>query len=322
MGERPPAVSVVVATRDRVDQLAAMLDGLRAQRDAPPFEVVVVEDDAGDRTDALLAAARDRGDLDLNVVRRDVRGGPARARNDGWRAARAPLVAFTDDDCVPAAGWVAAVQGAAALHPGAIIQGRTDPNPAELHRLGPFSRTLRVNELGPFFQTCNIAYPRPLLERLEGFDERYGVKPGGEDTDLAWRALEEGVPAEYVPEAQVFHTVARLGPLGILRVAARWTDSMQVYGRHPELRAAVFTHRLFWKPEHYLLCRTLIAVALPRRRRLIRRWLAWPYLVSLLWRSLQRDSRGPVLIPYLVLHDLVELGAVGRAMVRYRIAVL
>ena len=37
-----------------------------------------------------------------------VRRGPAAARNVAWRATSAPVVAFTDDDCVPSPGWLEA----------------------------------------------------------------------------------------------------------------------------------------------------------------------------------------------------------------------
>ena len=43
--------------------------------------------------------------------------GPAVARNMGWRAAEAPLVAFTDDDTVPAHDWLAAGRMALMDHP-------------------------------------------------------------------------------------------------------------------------------------------------------------------------------------------------------------
>ena len=42
----------------------------------------------------------------LTTFRQDPAGGPAKARNRGWRAAAAPLVAFTDDDCRPSTTWL------------------------------------------------------------------------------------------------------------------------------------------------------------------------------------------------------------------------
>src|SRR5690606_8162709 len=93
-GRMTPEVSVVVPTCGRPALLARCLEALARQslpRDS--YEVIVVED---------------RG-----------RRGPAAARNRGWRRARAPIVAFTDDDCVPERDWLArgleAMRGADAV---------------------------------------------------------------------------------------------------------------------------------------------------------------------------------------------------------------
>jgi len=314
--------SVVVATHDRVERLSALLASLRAQTVASSrFEVIVVDDGSTDRTSALLERECDRPGLELRAIRRPRAGGPAAARNDGWSSARAPLVAFTDDDCVAEPAWLAAVLGAARAHPGAVVQGRTDPNPAELDRWGPFSRSLAVRRLGPWYQTCNILYPRELLERLDGFDASAYSGPGGEDTDLAWRALELGRETVYAGEARVLHAVSRIGPLGKLRVAWRWTESMRVFARHPELRRKELKRRIFWKGSHYLLLRVLVAALLPRRLWLVRRWLAYPYLWHLAERGRQ-EGGGLAASPYFALHDLIELVAVLRGAVRYRVLVL
>ncbi|WP_053226738.1 glycosyltransferase [Solirubrobacter soli] len=42
----------------------------------------------------------------VRVIRRDVSGGPAAARNDGVAATDAPFVAFLDSDTLPTAGWL------------------------------------------------------------------------------------------------------------------------------------------------------------------------------------------------------------------------
>jgi GT2 family glycosyltransferase len=210
-----PAVAVVVATRDRAARLAELLESLRGQTLARErFEVIVVDDGSRDGTAALLASADD-----VRVVTRAVGAGPAAARNEGWRVARASLVAFTDDDCVATPGWLEALVGACLARPGAIVQGRTAPREDERDRLGPFSRSLWVDG-GPYYQTCNIAYPRELLERLGGFDAD-AFPFVGEDTDLAWRAIESGASVAYEPSAVVHHAVAVLGPLGALRFAFR-----------------------------------------------------------------------------------------------------
>ena len=313
-----PRVSVVVATRDRVGRLRKLLDSLAGQtlRD---FEVIVVDDGSARGTPELMRRYREgevEDGLELRDVRRATAGGPSAARNDGWPLARADLVAFVDDDCVATPGWLEALLAAAEAAPGAIVQGRTLPDPREESKLGPHARSLWVEEAGPYYQAANILYPRALLEELGGFDAE-AFPHVGEDTDLAWRALAAGAAIEWAPDALVHHAVHDLAPAGALRIAARWTPSIRLFARHPELRAAHLTHGLFWKGSHYLLVRFLLALMLRRRSRWLALWLGAPYARNLLARV-----GGPAAAPSYLVQDLVELAAVARGAVRYRTPVL
>lgn len=320
-----PDVSIVVATHNRASRLAALLAALAAQsHPRERFELIVVDDGSADATAAVLERASTAGELELRVLSLPHSVGRAGARERGWRAAKAPLVAFTDDDCEPDPGWLAAGIAAAATHPGAIVQGRTEPIASELeavpaHRL-PFTRTIRVSELDPGFATCNVFYPRELLERVGGFDlERYGRVHGGEDSDLAWRAIAAGARAIFAPAALVRHAVADLGALGKLRLAAAW--QLRVYADHPGLRRAHFSGGFFWKRSHALLVRALLALVLPRRLRLLAPWLVAPYARYLLARG-RLEGGGPLGAPYYALLDLVELVTVARTGIRHRTPML
>lgn len=311
-----PRISVVIATRDRPARLAAMLRSLAEQTLPPDEREVVVVDDGSSLPDVQAVLADAEREAAVRVIRRKDPGGPATARNAGWRASSAPLVAFTDDDCVAAPDWLERAVSAADANPGAIVQGRTDPIPEEQHLLSPFSRTRVVHELGPPFETCNVVYPRSLLEALGGFDETFPM-PGGEDTDLAWRAIAHEAPAVFVPEARVYHAVLRLGPLGMLRDARRWQHALPVFARYPDLRRAHLHHGVFWSKGHADLVRFLIAVPLARRAPLLALAVAWPYLVHLVKRR-----TGPLLAPYLLLYDLVETYAIVRGALRHRVLVI
>lgn len=323
MAAATPRVSVVVATHDRVGRLRKLLESLRAQTvGLDAFELIVVDDGSGPGTAELLSREDDHGPdgLPLRSVRREVAGGPSAARNDGWRLARAALVAFTDDDCEPTEGWLEALLAASSSAPGMIVQGRTLPNPAEADRLGPYSRSLWVERPGPYYQAANIAYPRELLERLDGFDAE-AFPYVGEDADLAWRALAAGARVAWAPDALVHHAVARLGPAGALRMATRWTPSIRLFARHRPLRAEHLTYGVFWKGSHYLLVRFLVALVVRRRFPLVAVWLGAPYVRNVLNRGSEEGARVPAL-PFYLVHDLVELAAVARGAVRYRTFVL
>ena len=310
---------MVVATHDRPARLERLLDALERQElAAGQFEVIVVDDGSGPRTQAVLEARAAASPLALEVLRRPVAGGPGRARNAGWRVARASLVAFTDDDCAPHPRWLAAGLAAHRAQPDALLQGRTEPDPAELDNDGLLSRTLRVERLGPAFETCNIFYPRDALESLGGFDEHFGLTPGGEDTDLAWRAIDAGRRAVFAEDAVVFHAVEALGALGKLRVAARWTRSVRMFAEHPQTRA-MLKDGLFWNVYHYLMLRSLLALMSPAwLRRMVFTW----HLRELRRRARAAGSDSWAAVPFLVLHDAVEVFAIVRGAVRYRTLVL
>jgi glycosyltransferase involved in cell wall biosynthesis len=316
-------VTVVVATRDRAERLSALLESLRRQTVGPDiFETIVVDDGSRDGTPALLSREERRDELRLRAVRRERSGGPGEARNAGWCEARSPLIAFIDDDCIAAPRWLEAGMAACRAHPGAIVQGRTEPMPGK--QADAFAYTVQVRELGPLFQTCNIFYPRSLLAELDGFDTA-AFPGGGEDADLAWRAIESGTETAYAPEAQVFHAVHHLGVAGHLRWAWHWTPSILAWARHPGLRRQHLFRGAFWNVKHYGLLRLLLIPLIPRRLRLLRRWLVWRYLAQLGQRSVEQTGRGSALLllmPYLFLHDLVEIVAVVRGAIRYRTIVL
>jgi glycosyltransferase involved in cell wall biosynthesis len=312
-----PLVSVVIATRDRAQRLERALDAVAAQDLAGAFEVIVVDDASVDETPAILEARERAGGAGApRGIRRASAGGPAAARNEGWRAAVAPLIAFTDDDCEPQEGWLSALVEGAAAAPDAIVQGLTSPNPAEVGRLGPFSRTLDVRELGPWFPAANVAYPRALLERLGGFDESL---LRGEDTDLAWRGREAGAGAVLAPAAVVHHAVMDLGPVGKLRLVRQWGPAFRNFARHPELRDRLYLGR-FWKASHARLLLALAGVALARRVP-VALVLAIPYARELRARMAAEHASLPA-APYYPLHDLVEIGTALSGSVRAGVIVL
>ena len=311
-------MSVVVSTCNRPARLARLLASLGAQTlPGEEFEVVVVDDGSGPETRAAIERTATRPLPVVRTVRHEAPRGPGAGRNTGWRAARAELVAFTDDDCIADPAWLSAVLAVCADHPGAIVQGATEPDPTELDRDGVLSRTIRVERLGPHYETCNIVYPRALLASLGGFDEGFGLAPGGEDTDLAWRAIEAGCPTVFAPDALVFHAVQPLGVRGMLRVAARWSGVVRQFSDHPQLRSTL-VRGVFWNVWHYLIWRSALALLAPAW---LRRLILTKHLLELRRRAREAGA-GSWAVPFLLVHDLVECWAVARGAVRYRTLVL
>lgn len=319
--DRAPEISVAVASRDRPVRLRWLLNALEEQTLAPErFEVVVAHDSSGPETEALLREhPLARAGL-LRHLELPPSPGPARNRNASWRATRAPLVAFTDDDCRPPPDWLERLLAAAQARPGAIVQGRTVPDPDEagLIHVCPHARTQRIEPPSPWAETCNIAYPREVLEREGGFHEEEPLV-AGEDTDLALRAQRSGTPLVGAPEAVTYHGVDAVSLLQRVRSSSRWMQLPYVARRNPEFRRAC-TLRYFWTPTHLASTLAVAGLLLSLRHRSFG-LLVLPWL-RLAWPSYGPGPRGRLRalseLPGHAAIDLAELVALARGSARYR----
>jgi GT2 family glycosyltransferase len=308
-------LSVCVSTFNRAEQLDRLLRALLGQNLTEPFEVVVYDDASTDGTADVLSRWRASQRLQLEVLRGGVNKGPAAGRNTAWRASTGPLVLFTDDDCVPQPGWARAHLAAAG--PARVTVGRTRPDPDQVHHTGPFSRSMDVTGAG-FFQTCNIAYPRPLLDELDGFHEGFR-RAAGEDTDLGLRAVAAGADAVFVEDAVVLHDVRPSDWTAALRECAKWGDIPLFAARHPGTTAEILHSNRWWRASHppALLAAAGIAGAA---------WEPWLLLAALPWlrhrtgagRVEARIRQWPWVLPAQLAVDLAEVLVLARGSLRHR----
>jgi GT2 family glycosyltransferase len=319
-GEPPasdPRIAVVIPTRRRETRLAFALEALAAQSlDRASFEVIVVRD--GDAAEPFAEAPPE---LPVRYLERPGVAGPTAKRNVGWRASTAPLVAFTDDDCRANSSWLESLI-ASADGPSTFLQGRTGPDPDELHLLHGFARSQEIEGLSGWYETCNMAYPRELLEQLGGFDE--SLPFGGEDTDLAYRAIEAGASPAYVDDALVWHAVMHRSLSRALQDARRWSEMSGVVAKHPELRKALYLG-VFWRKSHAALLLALAGLPLARRHPAVALAAALPYLeLRVNWRSrsARRLARRLATLPAWVAIDAVETASRLPAAARNRTLVV
>ena len=307
-----PRITVVIATRNRETRLAFALEALAAQEVSPKrLEVMIVRD--RDPAPPLAAAPQGLPVRSLESSATD----PTAKRNIGWRAASAPLVAFTDDDCRPHPRWAEELLAAAGEHPGSILQGRTQPDPDEAHLLHGLARSIEVTGPSPWFETCNIAYPRALLEDLGGFDEAFDFY--GEDTDLGLRAMASGASRAWVPEALVWHAVVPRPLHRAVRDAFRTHSAALVFARHPAQRRHIFLG-IFSREAHARLLVAIVGLLASRRTRLA-------FLAALPYATYHLDTqrttprqllRQALHLPARACLDVAETLATGRAAIRHR----
>jgi glycosyltransferase involved in cell wall biosynthesis len=217
-------VSVIIPTFDRPGLLAACLGAL-SESFPPDAEAIVVSDGGVQDLAAVVAPFTDS--LRLRLLHVEHRG-PAAARNRGLEAARGEVIAFTDDDCRPQAGWLSALTAGVVLSPPFAVGGTVRCGPrADVYAdaahlvlllLSRHDRALSGRER--FLPSNNFAFPADALIKLGGFDERFRT---AEDRELCRRWTEAGFGLGRVPGAVVEHDQR----LGLKSFAAKFFS----YGR-------------------------------------------------------------------------------------------
>jgi GT2 family glycosyltransferase len=205
-----PAVSVVVSTYNRADQLPAALHRLATQRTSLPYEVILVDNNSTDDTGAVIRNA-------TRQYPRLVRGefepsqGVSHGRNAGIRLSRAPIVAFTDDDVIVEPDWLEGIARAMEEHPevgcvgGRVLPIWRTPPPRWLTRehWSPLALVDYGDE--PFYVdhrrpvclvTANVAYRRSALDRIGWFSPEF---PRCQDHELLLRLWRAGQRGLYLP---------------------------------------------------------------------------------------------------------------------------
>jgi glycosyltransferase involved in cell wall biosynthesis len=191
----PPFVSVVITVRNEAPHLPALFDSLLRQD--PPFEIVLVDAQSRDGTEAVVAKyARDHPGIVRYIEHSGSRG---IGRNEGARQAKGAQLLFIDGDCIADSDWLAQLR--TGLTDSVVAAGRTiavgRPAYANLERVELYQGGSDVT-----FPSCNLAYQRSLFLQLGGFDPRFIT---AEDIDLNLRAVQAGAQIRYVPKAIVYH---------------------------------------------------------------------------------------------------------------------
>lgn len=239
-------VSVVIPTLSDHDLLRRVLDGFGRQDTSPgTFEVLVVADIAEPDPAAVAALVEDRP-YPVRLLSGS-RPGASANRNVGWRAARAPVVLFTDNDTVPVPSFVSEHLRIHAAYPEREVAVAGRVRWARALRVTPFMRWLDsglqfdfgslAGEEGTWahLYTSNASVKRAMLELVGGFDEVW-LPYGYEDLDWGYRAREHGLRVIYNRRAIVEHWQ----PMTLefwQRRAPRLARSEFVFTRlHPDVR--------------------------------------------------------------------------------------
>ena len=218
-------ISLIVCTHNRYDVIDGAVKSIESQDLAPDaFELIIVDNSTNRSAQSNYLSKLDL--LCRNQIIVEQTPGLSRARNIGVRAAKAPIVAFIDDDARAAPNWASEIVASFRRHPNAgIVGGPVRPiwptqRPAWIHPWlegfltivdrGASERALDEHE---WLAGTNIAFQREVLLQCGLFEEQLGrvgrMLLSNEELSVTRNVRRSGHSVIYNPAAEVQHIVHR-----------------------------------------------------------------------------------------------------------------
>ncbi len=228
-----PAFITNTQSLDHLEELVASLAGL---------SIIIVDD-----------ASPLHIDIDgVRVIRHDINKGPGAARNTGIALVTTTFVASIDTDVTVTSQQIATLAaylidsqtGAVApritcVNDGTFIgEFESHHSPLDLGSIPALVRPMsRVSYLPATVLVCDVQ----LLRTVGGFDDSIRM---GEDVDLVWRFLENGIACRYVPSIECPHRM-RQSMRKMLRQRYDYgTSAALLDQRHPRAASPLRAHAL------------------------------------------------------------------------------
>lgn len=215
--EDSPEVSIVVPVYNKMLYTYTCLASIAENTSDVRYEVVVVDDNSSDDTQAMLSAV-----ANVRSVRNEENLGFVKSCNKGASMARGDKLVFLNNDTVVRPGWLSALAQTIAAEPDAGIAGakllfanlRLQDAGGIVWRdgtswiYGRFDdpKNPKYNRLREvdYCSGCCLMIRRDLFERIGGFDTRFA--PGyWEDVDLCFSARAEGYKVYFQPRSEIVH---------------------------------------------------------------------------------------------------------------------
>ncbi|HET7891798.1 MAG TPA: glycosyltransferase [Candidatus Sulfotelmatobacter sp.] len=198
-------VSIIIPTFNGAARIENCLEALLKQTERRDLEILVVNDGSTDPTAEVV------GRYSSVRLITQVNAGPAAARNRGALEAKGSIILFTDDDCVPAPDWLAAmiepfrdeevvgVKGAYRTHQREIVARFVQLEYEDKYRF--MSDCAKID----FIDTYSAGFGRDRFLEMDGYDTSFPVACA-EDVELSYRMSARGWTMRFVPGAIVYHT--------------------------------------------------------------------------------------------------------------------
>jgi O-antigen biosynthesis protein len=235
--EPAPLISLIIATRDQVELLSQVVDGLLNETDYEPLEIIIINNQSQSRATSLYLREL-QNDPRVKVLDYDAPFNYSAVNNLGVRAASGALIGLINNDIkIISPTWlkemvshalrpgIGAV-GAKLLYPDNTVQHAgvilgVNGVAAHAHRFLPrqspgyINRAMVIQNLSAVTGACLIMR-REIFDEVGGLDEA-NLPVAFNDVDLCIRLREKGYRIVWTPYAELYH----------LESASRGSDATQ-----------------------------------------------------------------------------------------------
>jgi len=199
-------VSIIIPTFNGASRIGPCLDALLRQKGAAQkVEILVVDDGSTDNVAEIVGRYSD-----VQLISQ-ANAGPAAARNRGVLEASSEIVIFTDDDCIPASGWLGAMmapfEGLDVVGVKGAYRTRQKQLIARFVQIEYEDRYRRMSKFPniDFIDTYSAAFRCDKFLEVGGFDADFPMACA-EDAEFSYRMSARGWKMRFAPDAVVYHT--------------------------------------------------------------------------------------------------------------------
>jgi glycosyltransferase involved in cell wall biosynthesis len=227
---------VVIAFHNAGNFLEQSLQSISSSNH-PPHELILVDDGSTDGSAEIAEA------VGAAVIRTLAKGGPARARNAGARAATGELLLFIDSDVCVHPETIGLIQESLLPdQPLDAVIGSYDDEPGSPAFLSQYRNLMHCfvhrtgsREAFTFWSGCGGIRRKVFLE-FGGFDERY-ARPSIEDIEFGYRLIAGGKRIGLRPGIEVKHlkrwTLWQMIRTDVMDRGIPWTELILRHERMP-----------------------------------------------------------------------------------------
>lgn len=195
-------ISVIIPTRNRLNDLHRCLKGLLTNNQKLLKEVIIVDDFSHESLDLSSFVKY----LPIKIIRNDKKLGASMCRNIASQYVNSEIIAFLDDDAVPSSDWLDTIAKELNKDRGAITGRviRFDRGLISRARQARYDKryeSVCYAEKVSFFSGGNSAVWTHLFRKYGGFNQ-FG---SGSDNSLVESLNKQGYYVHFIPELFILH---------------------------------------------------------------------------------------------------------------------